>query len=116
MNKDWIKVFVGAFFEVLWVIGLKHSDDILAWGGTAIAIFISYYLMVMAGQHLPIGTIYAVFVGLGTSGTVLAEILFFAEPANPLKLTFIGLLLIGVIGLKMVTDEQSGEDDDSCTG
>ena len=42
MNKEWIKVFVAAFFEVFWVIGLKHANDFLTWTGTAIAIFISF--------------------------------------------------------------------------
>lgn len=59
MNKDWIKVFVAAFFEVLWVIGLKHADSLWTWGGTVIAIFISFYVMIMAGKKLPVGTVYA---------------------------------------------------------
>ena len=75
-----MKVFIAAFFEVLWVIGLKHADNFWTWTGTIIAIIISFYLMIMAGRKLPVGTVYAVFVGLGTAGTVLSEILFFDEP------------------------------------
>ncbi|MEH7277127.1 DMT family transporter, partial [Neobacillus vireti] len=77
---DWIKVFVAALFEVFWVIGLKHADDFWTWAGTVIAIIISFYGMIMAGRKLPVGTVYAVFVGLGTAGTVISEILFFGEP------------------------------------
>ena len=80
MNTDWIKVFIAAFFEVFWVIGLKHADDFWTWTGTVIAIIISFYLMIMAGRKLPVGTVYAVFVGIGTAGTVFSEILFFGEP------------------------------------
>ena len=88
MNTDWVKVLVAAFFEVFWVIGLKHADDFWTWTGTVIAIIISFYLMIMAGKKLPVGTVYAVFVGLGTAGTVFSEILFFGEPFKVAKVTF----------------------------
>ncbi|WP_442596198.1 DMT family transporter [Neobacillus sp. D3-1R] len=109
MNKEWLKVFVAAFFEVFWVMGLKHADDIWTWLGTAISIAISFYGLVAAGKNLPVGTVYAVFVGLGTAGTVTAEILFFGEPFKWVKLLLILLLLIGVMGLKLVTSENSEE-------
>ncbi|WP_257348601.1 DMT family transporter [Pseudalkalibacillus decolorationis] len=109
MNKEWLKVFIAAFFEVFWVIGLKHADDFWTWSGTIVCIFISFYLMVMAGRFLPIGTVYAVFVGLGTFGTVTAEILFFDEPFKITKLLLILVLLGGVVGLKLVTKEKETE-------
>ncbi|PEC18966.1 DMT family transporter [Bacillus cereus] len=109
MNKDWIKVFVAAFFEIFWVIGLKHADDFWTWTGTIIAIFFSFYLMIMAGRKLPVGTVYAVFVGLGTAGTVFSKILFFGEPFNVGKVLLILFLLAGVIGLKLVTDNKAQE-------
>jgi paired small multidrug resistance pump len=113
MDSDWIKVFVAALFEVLWVIGLKHADDFLTWTGTVIAIIISFYVMIMAGRRLPIGTVYAVFVGLGTAGTVISEILFFGETINMIKILLILLLLIGVIGLKLVSKNYVQEEADS---
>ena len=106
MNKEWMKVFIAAFFEVFWVIGLKHADDVWAWIGTAVAIAVSFYLMIMTGKTLPVGTVYAVFVGLGTAGTVIADILFFGQDFNIAKIGLIMLLLIGVVGLKLVTKEQ----------
>lgn len=106
MNKEWMKVFIAAFFEVFWVIGLKHADDIWTWIGTAIAIAVSFYLMIMAGKTLPVGTVYAVFVGLGTAGTVIADILFFGQDFSIAKIGLIALLLTGVVGLKLVTKEQ----------
>lgn len=109
MNKDWMKVFIAAFFEVFWVIGLKHAEDFWTWTGTVIAIFISFYLMIMAGRKLPVGTVYAVFVGLGTAGTVFSEILFFGEPFKVDKALLILFLLTGVIGLKLVTTDKVKE-------
>ncbi|NMD71321.1 multidrug efflux SMR transporter [Bacillus sp. DNRA2] len=113
MNKEWVKVYIAAIFEVCWVSGLKHADDPLMWIGTIIAIIISFYGFISAGKRLPMGTVYAVFVGLGTAGTVLAEILFFNEPINMTKLIFIGFLLNGVIGLKFATKEPVAEGVDS---
>lgn len=112
MNKDWVKVFIAAFFEVFWVIGLKHAYDFWNWTGTAIAIFISFYLMIMAGRKLPVGTVYAVFVGLGTAGTVFSEILFFGEPFKVEKILLIFVLLLGIIGLKLVTKDKVQEGDE----
>ena len=113
MNRDWIKVIVAAFFEVFWVIGLKHAYDFWTWTGTIIAIFVSFYLMIMAGRKLPVGTVYAIFVGLGTAGTVFSEILFFGEPFKVEKILLILLLLAGVIGLKLVTKDKFQEGDES---
>ena len=112
MKTDWIKVYVAAFFEVLWVIGLKHADDFWGWTGTVISIVISFYVMIMAGRKLPVGTVYAIFVGLGTAGTVLSEILFFGEPFKVEKVFLILLLLAGVVGLKLVTKDKVQEGDD----
>ncbi|HEY9576573.1 MAG TPA: multidrug efflux SMR transporter [Pseudobacillus sp.] len=109
MNKEWAKVFIAAFFEVFWVVGLKHADSIWEWTGTALAILVSFYLLIAAGNKLPVGTVYAVFVGMGTAGTVLSEIIFFGEPVRVAKLLLIFVLLVGVIGLKLVTDEAEGE-------
>jgi len=112
MNTTWIKVIIAALFEVGWVIGLKHADSVLEWAGTAIAIFVSFYLMIVASRNLPVGTVYAVFVGLGTAGTVIAEIALFGEPFKVAKAALIILLLAGVVGLKLVSGpvkEQEGE-------
>jgi len=105
MNSNWIKVIIAAFFEVFWVIGLKHAYDVWTWTGTIISIVISFYVLIMAGRKLPVGTVYAVFVGLGTAGTAISEVIFFAEPFKVSKMLLILLLLAGVIGLKMVTKD-----------
>jgi paired small multidrug resistance pump len=109
MNKPWIQVFAAALFEVVWVIGLKHADQLWSWALTAAAIAVSFTFMIRAGRTLPVGTVYAVFVGLGTAGTVLAETIFFSVPLHLSKLLLIITLLIGVIGLKMGTSMKSDE-------
>ncbi|MGP4070977.1 DMT family transporter [Piscibacillus sp. B03] len=106
MQRAWLQVIIGAIFEVMWVIGLKHAESILEWSVTVVAIFISFTLLIIAGEKLPVGTSYAVFVGLGTAGTVASEIIFFSEPFSMAKVSLIALLLVGVIGLKMVTKER----------
>lgn len=108
--KRWWKILVAAVFEVGWVIGLKHADGALQWIGTAVAIYVSFYLLIIAGRTLPVGTAYAVFVGLGAAGTVIAEVILFDVPVNPAKLVLIATLLAGVVGLKFVTD-QGGEEE-----
>lgn len=110
MNRVWAAVVVAALFEVGWVIGLKHADSIWTWIATAVAIAISFGMMIMAGRYLPVGTVYAVFVGLGTGGTVLAEMVLFDAPVSPVKLALIALLLVGVIGLKMFGAQKQGGD------
>ena len=69
--------------------------------------------MIMAGRKLPVGTVYAVFVGLGTAGTVFSEILFFGEPFKVGKVLLILFLLAGVIGWKLVTDDKVQKGDES---
>ncbi|MCM3548070.1 small multidrug resistance protein [Niallia circulans] len=103
MSKHWIFIVVAACFEIGWVIGLKHASTIMEWGLTVVAILASFVLLIAATAKLPVATAYAVFVGLGTAGTVIAETLLFGEPFELVKALLIGLLLTGVIGLKLVT-------------
>jgi len=106
-NLDWAKIFGAAFFEVVWVIGLKHASTAWEWIGTCMAILISFYVIISAGKRLPVGTVYSVFVGLGTVGTILSEVIFFGEPVKPIKLILVVILCIGVAGLKWATPEKS---------
>ena len=94
-------------FEVIWVSGLKYSNTVVEWGATILAIVASFAVLILSSKHLPVGTVYAVFTGLGTVGTVLAEIILFGEPVNVYKILLIGTLLIGVIGLKLLTSDNN---------
>lgn len=113
MNGNWIKVVVAALLEIFWVIGLTHSYDVWTWTGTIILIIVSNYLMITAAQVLPTGTVYAVFVGLGTAGTVIAGIFFFGESLRWEKVILLTTLLIGVVGLKLVTPEKAKKGDEA---
>jgi len=109
MNRAWLFVVIGSLFEVGWVMGLKHAYNSVTWIATSIAIVISFALIFKATQKLAVGTVYAVFTGLGTTGTVLMEMLAFGQPVQFLKLFLILILLIGVMGLKLVTGEPEAE-------
>jgi len=104
MNLKWSLVVFAAMFEVGWATGLKYANDTLTWTLTAIAVFISFALLLKAATVLPASTVYAVFAGLGTVGTVIVDLVFFNASINIWTLGFILLLLVGVIGLKTVTD------------
>ncbi|MCU6797790.1 multidrug efflux SMR transporter [Paenibacillus sp. WQ 127069] len=108
MNRYWIYVVLSGILEIVWVTGLKHSETALEWTATAVAIVISFLVIILAARRLPVGTVYAVFAGIGTSGTVLVEMLIFGEPFNVAKIMLIAVLLAGVIGLKIVTTEETG--------
>lgn len=105
-NLAWGLVILGGIVECFWASGLKYSDNLLAFTLTGIGIFISFISMILAVKVLEIGIAYSVFVGIGTAGVTLAEILIFNEPFSPLKILFIATLLIGVIGLKLSSSEK----------
>jgi paired small multidrug resistance pump len=107
MNRNWAFVIIAGLIEILWAMGLKHSNNLISWAGTIFLIFLSFVVLIKATQKVPVATAYAVFTGIGTAGTVLVEMVVFGEPFRWTKILFILLLLSGVIGLKLVTTESS---------
>ena len=105
----WLCVFVATIFEIMWVIGLKHSDSMMGWIGTGAAIVMTFVLLTIANKKLPISTTYTVFTGIGTAGTVVSGMLFFGEALSLIKGAFLVSLCLGVVGLKMVTKEPMAE-------
>ena len=106
MKAGWWMVGGAAIFEVMWVIGLKYASTWPMWVVTIIAIIVSFYYMVRAGETVPVGTVYTVFVGLGTVGTTAVDMIVFGEPFQVAKILFMGLLLTGVIGLTLIKDDE----------
>lgn len=104
-TMQWFKVILAGLIEILWVTGLNTADSLLSWIGTIIIIIISFFLVISACKSLTVGTVYAVFVGIGAVGTVLVDMLFFGDPFNFMKIILIILLVIGIIGLKLTTEE-----------
>lgn len=105
----WFLVGIAALFEVGWASGLKYANDGLTWTLTAIAIIVSFGILIISSTRLPTATVYAVFVGLGTVGTVVVDIVFFGTAVNIGVIFFVLLLLVGILGLKSVTDQKKQE-------
>ena len=100
----WIVLFVAGLFEVVWAIGLKYSNgltELVPATVTLIGMIVSMALLSVAVKTIPVGTAYAVWVGIGAVGTALLGILIFKEPTSTLRLGFIILIILGVIGLKL---------------
>ena len=102
----WILLFVAGLLEVAWAIGLKYTDGLtktLPTVGTFAAMIVSVWLLGIAMKSLPVGTAYSVWVGVGAVGTVILGIILFKEPANAARLFSIGLIVAGIVGLKLAT-------------
>lgn len=100
----WFLLVLAGLFEVGWAIGLKYTDGFTRlWPtvGTIAAMVISLGLLGVAMKSLPVGTSYAVWVGVGAVGTAVLGILLLGESANPGRLASLGLIVVGIIGLKI---------------
>jgi quaternary ammonium compound-resistance protein SugE len=102
----WLMLLVAGVLEIGWAVGLKYADGFTRLGPsvlTVTAMVLSMVLLAMATRTLPIGTAYAVWTGIGAAGTVLLGIWLFHEPATFARLFCIGLIIAGVLGLKLVS-------------
>ena len=102
----WIYLFFAGLFEIGWAIGLKYTAGftrILPTILTVASMIISLALLGFALKSLPVGTAYAVWTGIGATGTALLGIWLFGEPATALRLSCIGLIVAGIVGLKFAS-------------
>lgn len=102
----WWMLFFAGLFEVGWAIGLKLSDGFkkpLPTFLTILAMFASFVLLAQALKTLPIGTAYAVWTGIGAVGTAILGMVLFHEPRDAMRLVCIGLIVAGIVGLKLFT-------------
>ena len=100
----WGLLLVAGLFEIGWAIGLKYAGDFTRlWpsAGTVFAMVVSIGLLGAAMRSLPVGTAYAVWTGIGAVGTVALGMVLFGEPATLPRLACIGLILCGIVGLKL---------------
>jgi quaternary ammonium compound-resistance protein SugE len=102
----WVILFLAGLFEIAWAIGLKYTDGFSKPMPTALtvaAMVASIVLLGIALRDLPVGTAYAVWTGIGTIGTVILGIYLFGDAATPMRLAFIGLIVLGIAGLKFAS-------------
>jgi quaternary ammonium compound-resistance protein SugE len=104
----WLSLLVAGLFEIVWAIGLKYTEGFTRlWPSvtTVIAMALSLVFLAYALRTLPVGTAYAVWVGIGAFGTAVLGMVLFGESREPLRLACLVLIIAGVIGLKLVTQE-----------
>ena len=103
---SWILLFIAGLLEIVWAIGLKYTEGFTRlWPtvGTVLAMILSVALLGLAMRTLPVGTAYAVWTGVGAVGTVLLGIVLMGEPATAGRLVSLGLIVAGIVGLKLET-------------
>ena len=103
---DWLILTIAGLLEVVWAVGLKYSEGFTRFWpsvGTIIAMVLSVVLLSLAMRSLPMGTAYAVWVGIGAVGTVIMGIFLFNEPTSAMRLISVAMIIIGIVGLKLAT-------------
>lgn len=101
---SWLLLFFAGLFEIAWAIGLKYSEGFTRlWPSvvTISALIVSFVLLGLSLRQLPLGTAYAAWTGIGALGTVILGIMLFDESMSPMRLASIGLIVLGIIGLKL---------------
>jgi quaternary ammonium compound-resistance protein SugE len=100
----WALLVAAGILEIGWAIGLKYTDGFTRlWPsvGTIAAMVASLYLLALAARTLPIGTAYAVWVGIGAVGAMILGMVLLGEPRTVARIVCIGLIVAGVVGLKL---------------
>ena len=100
----WVILILAGLFETGWAIGLKYTEGFTRFWPTVWTVFamiVSLWLLGIAMRTLPVGTAYSVWVGVGAVGTVALGIALLEEPANAARLASVGLIIAGIIGLKL---------------
>ena len=103
----WIILVIAGLLEVAWAVGLKYTDGFrrpLPSVLVVAAIAASMFLLGWAARTLPIGTAYAVWVGIGALGAAIFGVILFREPLTPARILFLAMLLVSIVGLKLTSD------------
>ena len=104
----WTYLFIAGLFEVGWAVGLKYTDGFTRlWPslGTVVSMGLSVYLLAKALEDIPVGTGYAVWTGIGATGTAILGVVLLGEPRSALRLACIALIVTGIIGLRLAAAE-----------
>jgi len=102
---NWLILFIAGLFEIMWAVGLKYTEgftkpvpSIL----TIISMVISMGLLSYSVKHIPVGTAYAIWTGIGGVGTAIMGIILFQESKELIRMFFIFLIIVGIVGLKFL--------------
>ncbi len=104
MTSGWLALLAAGLLEIVWALGLKHSDGLTRFWpslGTVVAILLSFAMMSLALRSLPFGTAYAVWTGIGAAGSIVVGMWLYSEPADPVRLLCLTLIIAGMVGLKL---------------
>src|SRR6056297_535012 len=102
----WLNLLIAGLFEISWAVGMKYTNGFSKTGPTilvVIAMLLSLYFLNQAIKTIPHGTAYAVWTGIGIAGTALLGMILFDEPVKLMRIFFISLIMISIIGLKVIT-------------
>jgi quaternary ammonium compound-resistance protein SugE len=102
----WIYVLAAGALEIIWAVGLKYTDGFTRLWPSVITVVTfsgSLFLLALAVQTIPIGTAYAMFVGIGAVGAAVLGITLFGEPTDAPRLFFLSLLIVSLIGLRLTS-------------
>lgn len=103
---SWIYLLIAGLFEISWAVGLKLSNGFtnpVSSTVTIIGMIACYYFLAISLKDIPLGTAYAVWTGIGTTGTVILGIILFKEPVSFMRFLCIGMILCGITGLKLLS-------------
>ncbi|HSH84714.1 MAG TPA: quaternary ammonium compound efflux SMR transporter SugE [Guyparkeria sp.] len=101
--KAWLILLAAGLLEIFWATGLRFTDGFSRLVPSVIVLvvaWVSFYLLAVAMREIPMGTAYAVWTGIGAAGVAVLGILWFKEPASAVRLFFLAMIVIGIIGLK----------------
>lgn len=100
----WVYLFLAGVFEIVWVIAMKYAQGFTKPAPSAVMIvgmIISFGFLAIAVKHLPLGTSYAIWTGIGAIGAMIAGIVLFGESASAFRIASAALILAGIVGLKL---------------
>ena len=106
----WIVLFVAGLFEIAWAIGLKYTEGFSKlWPSvfTIVCMIISMALLAYTIKHLPIGSAYAIWTGIGAVGTAVLGIILFNESTELIRIFFIFLIVVGIVGLRIFSNQSA---------
>jgi len=105
---SWIYLFIAGLFEIGWAVGLKYTAGFTKlWPSiiTIIGMILSFYFLSNAIKTIPIGTAYAIWTGIGAVGTAILGIILFGESKELIRIFFIFLIVVGIVGLKIFSND-----------